>query len=180
MSVVDLVMIGIIALFGIITAIKGFSKEIFAQAAWILGVICAVIFYKTLFPFVYDIIKISSLAMILAFIVIFIGVFLIVKIVGHLISKIFSGEILGSLDHTLGFVLGIIEGFIIVLVLVFLLECQPWFDVSPLFEGSFLMEHIFSKIIPTLNELIKESEEKLQAQEASKAAVIFNLSGAVA
>lgn len=178
MTIVDLIMLGIMVLFGIITAIRGFSKEIFSQAAWILGVIVAAIFYKILFPYAYELIKIEVIAMIASFAVIFIVVFLIVKIVGAIVSKIFSGEILGSLDHTLGFVLGLIEGFIIVLVIVFVLRCQPWFDLSKLFEGSFLMEHVFSKIIPAMSELMKRAEDKIPSEDAKAAILLIN--GAIA
>ncbi|MCR4954614.1 MAG: CvpA family protein [Treponema sp.] len=174
MTIVDLIMLGIIALFGIITAIRGFSKEIFAQAAWIFGVVAAAIFYKILFPYAYELIKIEVVAMIASFAVIFIVVFLVVKIVGAIVSKIFSGEILGSLDHTLGFVLGLLEGFIIVLVIVFVLRCQPWFDLSKIFEDSFLMEHVFSKIIPAMSDLMQRVEEKIPESNEKAAMLIMN------
>lgn len=161
MSIIDLIILGIFLLFGIITAIKGFSKEIFSQAAWILGVIIATIFYRKLFPYTFELIKISTVAIILSFIVIFSVVFLVIKIIGAIVSKLFSGEILGGLDHTLGFFLGLVEGFIIVLVIVFLLKSQPWFNPEKLFEGSFLMEHVFSKLLPSLSDLLKQAEEKV-------------------
>ena len=154
-AIIDLVFLGIILLFTVVAAIKGFVKAIFGKLCWIVGLICSFLFYKTALPIVNQYIENLTLAIIVSFIAIFIVVFLVIKIVEVIISHIFKGEILKSLDHALGAFFGFAEGLAIVFVLLFILTQQPWVDVSSLIGESFIYNFL-APFLQGTQEMIKK------------------------
>ncbi len=135
-AIIDLVLLGIILLFTIVAAIKGFVKAIFGKLCWIVGLICSFLFYKYVMPIMSQYIENTTLAIIASFISVFIVVFLIIKIIEVILSKIFKGEILKSLDHALGAFFGFAEGVAIVFAILFVITQQPWIDTTQLLDGS--------------------------------------------
>lgn len=157
-AAIDIVFIIIIVVFMISAAVKGLIKEFFGKAAFIGGIIFAVIFTPKLELYVQSGIKNTTIAKVISFLLIFVIVFLIVKIIQEIISRIFSGEILRGLDRSLGLVFGIIEGIAVVAFILVLMEAQPWFNVDSLLKGSF-----FESV---LNSIIKGPAEKIQGMAA--------------
>lgn len=156
LSIVDLVFIGIIALFTIISCFKGFIKSIFGKLCWIVGLICSFLFYKMVTPFISKYIENPTIASIASFIAVFIVVFLIIKIVEVIISHIFRGEILRSLDRALGALFGFAEGVAIVFLILFVITKQPWFDYSQLLQDSFVYDFLAPFLQGTQELLNKE------------------------
>lgn len=142
---IDLVFGVIILALAIAGTLKGFVAELFGKAAFILGLIVAVLFYGKLHPYVARWVSVDFFAQAIAFILLFVVTFLLVKIVQHIIGSFFQSEIMSGLNRALGFFLGVIEGLLVVAVILIALNAQPWFDISGLLEGSF-----FSKIMSGL------------------------------
>lgn len=145
--VIDWIFGIIIVVFAVSGLIKGFVDNVFGKLAFIAGIICGWIFYKSLATSLLKDIKLPYAANILSFLLIFVVVFLIIKLAQMIISKIFEWSILKSLDRTLGFIFGIVEGAAVVCLIIFLLSVQPFFDVTNLFDGSFfygLVNSIFN------------------------------------
>lgn len=156
LAIIDLVFLGIIGLFTIVAAIKGFVKAIFGKLCWIVGLILAFFLYGIVVPIMENYISNTTLATIVAFIAVFIVAFLIIKIIEVIISKIFSGQILKSLDKLLGAIFGFIEGSAIVFVIVFVITQQPWFDVSELVNDSFIVNFLQPFVQGTQEMISKE------------------------
>ena len=145
--VIDWIFGIIIVVFAVSGLIKGFVDNVFGKLAFIAGIICGWIFYKSLATTLLKDIKLPYAANILSFLLIFVVVFLIIKLAQMIVSKIFEWSILKSLDKTLGFIFGIVEGAAVVCLIIFLLSVQPFFDVTNLFDGSFfygLVNSIFN------------------------------------
>ena len=145
--VIDWIFGIIIVVFAVSGLIKGFVDNVFGKLAFIAGIICGWIFYKSMATSLLKDIKLPYAANILSFLLIFVVVFLIIKLAQMIISKIFEWSILKSLDRTLGFIFGIVEGAAVVCLIIFLLSVQPFFDVTNLFDGSFfygLVNSIFN------------------------------------
>lgn len=154
-EMIDFIFLGILAIFAIIAAIKGFVKAIFGKLCWIIGLLGAFFLYGTFSPILEKYISNQTLAAIASFAVVFLVVFLIIKIVEVIISKIFSGEILRGLDKALGLLFGLLEGFVIVFLLVFALTQQPWIDVSNLTANSFFCDKLAPYVVHT-HSIIKD------------------------
>ena len=145
--VIDWIFGIIIVVFAVSGLIKGFVDNVFGKLAFIAGIICGWIFYKSLATTLLKDIKVPYAANILSFLLIFVVVFLIIKLAQMIVSKIFEWSILKSLDRTLGFIFGIVEGGAVVCLIIFLLSVQPFFDVSGILDGSFfygLVNSIFN------------------------------------
>lgn len=150
LNILDIIFFVIILICALVATSKGFIKEVFGKASWVLALLLGVLFYKRLGNLFTAQIKGELLRNILAFVLIFVLVFLVVKIIENIISRIFSGEIVKGLDRALGFILGIVEGIVVVFVVIFLLNAQPWFDVSGIITDSFFFKvySTFSGSIP--------------------------------
>ena len=71
-AIIDLVLLGIILLFTVVAAIKGFVKAIFGKLCWIVGLICSFLFYKPVMPIMSQYIENPTLAIIASFYICFI------------------------------------------------------------------------------------------------------------
>lgn len=154
-AIIDLVLLGIVLLFTVVAAIKGFVKAIFGKLCWIVGLICSFLFYKYVMPIMSQYIENPTLAIIASFISVFIVVFLIIKIVEVILSKIFKGEILKSLDHALGAFFGFAEGVAIVFAILFVITQQPWIDTTQLLDGS-IVYGLLDPFLQGTHEMLKK------------------------
>lgn len=131
----------IFAIIVLVTTINGFAKGFIENClnklGWILAVIISALFYEKVGIQLSKYIPNDFVSKIAGFILIFIVVFLIIMILKVILSKIFSGEILGGLNRGLGGVFGIVEGIAISFIIIFILQVQPFFDITSVFNGSF-------------------------------------------
>lgn len=134
---VDWIFAIIIFVFCIIGLIRGFVKEIFGKAAWVLGIILAIFLYAKVGGLLHSKIQNLIVCNILGFIIVFTVVFVVVKLIGALLHAISELPILNGLDKAFGAMFGLIEGFAIVCFIMFIISIQPFFDGSKLFTGSF-------------------------------------------
>ena len=150
---IDWIFAILILIFAITGMIKGFIDNVFGKIAFVAGIIFAIIFYKDIAAMLLKDIKVPYAANIIAFLLIFVVIFLIIKIIQMIVSRIFQWSILKSLDRTLGFIFGIVEGAAVVCLLIFILTAQPFFNVSPYFEGSFFYNIVINLFISTKEEI---------------------------
>lgn len=148
LSLFDCVLLVLIVLVIIKVTLTGFITEFFSKASVLIGISGAILFYRTLAPYVVKIIGPDVYPEIISFLVIFLVLYLAVKLIQQLAGSAFQGETMTNLDRSLGFFLGIAEGFLLVLVILLSIRMQPWFDLSVLTRGSF-----FAGVLePFLNE----------------------------
>lgn len=152
-AIIDIIFAVIILVVAINAAIKGLVYEILGKAAFVMGVLFAILFYKNFTSVMMKYITNQTLAALASFLLIFIVVFLIISIVKVILNKIFAGEVLGGLNKALGFFFGIIEGLLLISLIIIALELQPFFDVNSLFEGS-----VFHKM---LNNFLVVPEQRI-------------------
>jgi membrane protein required for colicin V production len=147
-AVIDIIFAGLILLFTLRCALKGFVSELLSMAAVVLGLLAALYFFRKAGNIIrakfmpeYEIIP-----RILAFIALFVIVFVLIKILEAMLKSIIEGIRLGSVDHFLGILFGLVEGFIVVSLVLFVLQVQPLFDPKSLLEKSFFAK-IFLPLI---------------------------------
>jgi membrane protein required for colicin V production len=136
---IDVVFGVLVLLLMIRSLIRGLIQETMSVAQWFLGLLLAFVFYrsvsawleKTYFP------GNEILSDVLAFAGIFIFVFIGILILEKILRDIVNGISLGGIDHFLGALFGILEGLLVVVLALWLLEAQPFADLSPIYENSF-------------------------------------------
>ena len=140
----DIILILVIIISTLVSAFTGIVKILFSAAAFVLGILAAVIFNSRVSAYFSVLAPLG--AKIAAFIIIFIIVFLAVKILQSIVSGLFAGEILKGLDRALGFLFGIVQGIFFAAVILFALKTQTFIDVSNLLAASYFY-HIFETLI---------------------------------
>jgi membrane protein required for colicin V production len=124
-TLLDWLLIAIIA-FSIITAIaKGFVYEALMMAATVLGVVVAMLKYPQLSGRMVDLIGSPTLRNFVAFIVILVAALLLAAILGKIGSRIIEAAGLRWFDRLLGGALGAVRGVLICIVLLIVLTAFP-------------------------------------------------------
>lgn len=152
-NVIDIFFIIIILVCAIITAAKGFVREIFNKISLIAGIVLGCLFAKKLQPYLVSVVKSEFFALLVAFLLIFMVVFLIIQIIKTIIGHAFEGDIMKGLDKSLGFFLGIAEGIAIVMFIIIIANLQTIVPVEGIFNGSFFY-NLIKPIIPSAPTII--------------------------
>ena len=141
-AIVDIVFLGVIAVFTLRCMVRGAVSEILSMAALVFGLLAAIFFYKTAALIVRErfMPDIKVLPEILSFIALFLIVFAVIKILEAMLKGIVEGIKLKGPDHFLGFILGLAEGVVVVCLLLFIICIQPFVNPENILSGSFFAE----------------------------------------
>lgn len=138
---VDYLIIGIIFLSGLISLARGFIKETFSLAAWILAFWVALKFSPQGAVLLDGVAAVPpSLRLGLAFFLLLLGTLLLAAIINHLISQLVKKTGLTGTDRVLGVIFGITRGIAIVTVLVLLAGMTPM-PRDPWWQHSLLLNY---------------------------------------
>lgn len=138
---VDYLIIGIIVLSGLISLARGFIKETFSLAAWILAFWVALKFSPRGAALLDGAVAVSpSLRLAIAFFLLLLGTLLLAAIINHLISQLVKKTGLTGTDRALGVIFGIARGVAIVTVLVLLAGMTPM-PQDPWWQHSLLLSY---------------------------------------
>jgi len=134
LDIIFIVFLGLLVLRGFL---KGFTGEFFSIASVALGIIAAVLFFKSGAEFLRSrYLQVPFLPEILAFLALFIIGYIAGKFVGHIIHDIIKRLNLHTFDKILGIILGLAEAFALIILVLFILVNQPLFDPAPLVDKS--------------------------------------------
>jgi len=152
-SVLDVILILLIVLFVIRCYLKGFVSELLSMAAFVLGLLASLFFYKNgadylrarFWP------DLKTIPEIVAFVALFLIVFIIIKILEMMLKGIIQGVRLGGADRFLGVIFGLAEGIAVVSLILFILRIQPLVDPSSLLSDSIFARLLLPLIMKTEN-----------------------------
>jgi membrane protein required for colicin V production len=142
----DWVVIVILSLSALLSLWRGFVREAFSLAGWVLAFIVANLGAVTLADAIGDLIANRTGRYIVAWALLFVVVLVSSSIAAKLLSKVISASGLGVLDRMLGMVFGFLRGALIVMALVFVVR-----EVIPESERSLLAE---SELMPHVDVLL--------------------------
>ena len=172
MNWIDLVIIALITISGLISLFRGFVRESFSLATWIVGVWLGIRHAADgaeMLPAGWD----ATLRLGIGFAVIFIAVLIIGGILGMLANRLVRGSGLTGTDRSLGVIFGLLRGVLLVAVLVFgamltLMPEEPWWQQSLLIPE---FERLVDWLVGLLPEGWREQiDELLNAPDAEAAA----------
>ena len=136
MAMIDIIIIGVVAISAWIGVFKGLIKESLSLASWFAAIVAGTLFSTQLADLMENLINNATLRSIAAFSILFIAVIFTGTLISNVISKLTQAAGLKGIDRTLGGLFGVLRGMIIVLVFVFLGTqfdiSQRWFDSSGL------------------------------------------------
>ena len=133
---VDYIILGIIGISALISLARGFVREAFSLAAWVLAFWVAWSFFRDLSPHL-DWFKTPSVRLAISFVILFLVTLMLGGLVNFLIGQLVDKTGLGGMDRLLGMLFGAVRGVILVVILVILagltpLPNDPWWQQSQL------------------------------------------------
>lgn len=144
MSMIDIIIVGIVAVSALIGVFRGLVKEALSLASWFAAILAGTFFSAQLSDLMENLINNDSLRRIAAFAILFIAVIFAGTLLGNMVSKLTQAAGLKGADRTLGGLFGILRGVVIVLVII--LVCSQ-FDVSQSWlDGSMLVPYAVAAI----------------------------------
>ena len=141
---VDTAIVGIVAISGLVSLVRGFVKEAMALIIWLAAFTVAMTFKEAAADLLVNFISLASMRQLAAWAGLFVGTLLLGSMINFLLGKLVSSTGLSGTDRTLGLVFGVFRGLLIVLALVIILpqavpvDQDPWWTESaliPMFQG---------------------------------------------
>lgn len=112
----DLVVIGVVIISALLAAVRGFTREVLAIAAWVVAAVAALTFYKPALPFVQQHIANPQIALAAAIAGIFIVTLIVVSFITVRLSDFVLDSRIGAVDRSLGFIFGAGRGVLICVI----------------------------------------------------------------
>lgn len=126
-TILDGILIAIMLVSAILAMIRGFTREVFSIAAWVIAAVATYMFWEDAMPYVQRYIEDRNVALGITVIGIFFITLLVVSLITMRISDFILDSKVGPLDRTLGFIFGAARGLILVVIAVLFLN----FFVAP-------------------------------------------------
>lgn len=140
MNWADWVILGLIGLSVIVSLWRGFIKEAFSLAVWVVAFWLAFLFAEPAAGFFTRWVGLPSARIILAFALIFLAALIVGGLLNFLIGKLVEKTGLSGTDRVLGVVFGAARGLLIVTLVVMLAGLTP-FPRDPWWHESRLLPH---------------------------------------
>ena len=134
----DIVIVGVVAISGLISLIRGFVKEAMSLVIWVAAFVVAMTFKDIAADMLVNVIALASMRQLAAWAGLFVGTLLLGAMVNFLLGKLVSSTGLSGTDRTLGLVFGVFRGLLVVLAIVIVLpkavpvDQDPWWMASSL------------------------------------------------
>ncbi len=116
LTILDMIVLGAVALSALLAAVRGFTREVLSIASWAAAAVAAWSFHPMLLPFVKQHIKHDTIALVIAIAAIFLVTLVIVSLITARISDFVLDSRIGALDRTLGLAFGAARGLLLAVV----------------------------------------------------------------
>jgi membrane protein required for colicin V production len=145
---IDIVFAALALILIIRASLRGFVEEFMFMAAFVLGLLGAVLFYKNAGVFIREryMPEVQVIPEILGFLALFLIIFILIKILAHILEDIIQRINLGGVNRFLGFLFGIVEGLTLISLILVVLMVQPLFDPGPLLGESYFARFLLPLI----------------------------------
>lgn len=159
----DWVIVGILALSVVVSLFRGFVREAFSLATWVVAGVLAFRFSDLVALRLENWVDTPSVRMISAFLLVFIGILIIGSLLSVLVGQMVKHTGLSGTDRMLGGLFGLARGVAIVVMAVILAGLtpfpdDPWWDESallPYFET--MAEQVVTQLPPGLKDQLTRS-----------------------
>lgn len=151
-NLVDIAVLGVLAISGLVAFSRGLVREVLSIAAWVGAAVLTVYAFPHFRDFTRGYIKNELAADIATGVAIFIVLLFVFTAVSHMLSRNVRGSSFGALDRSLGFLFGLARGVVLVCLayLMFL-----WFVPKPEDQPEAIKQAQSLKVIAPGAELIR-------------------------
>ena len=142
LNAADWVIITVVGLSMLISLLRGFVREAFSLAGWVLGFVVAMVFADRLAYLLTGFINDATGRDIVAFALLFVLTLIAVALAGKLLRSLVQFAGLGLLDRVLGMAFGFARGVFILLTAVVMLRELLDLDRFGWWQSSVLLPHL--------------------------------------
>ncbi len=135
LSLLDYALLGVIFLSALLGLFRGFAREAFSLAGWVLSFWAATQFTEAVATRLRAYIGLDELRYALAFLAVFVIVLVLTALLGRLLVNLVRSSVLSGVDRSLGILFGLLRGLVLALALVVLGGMTPLAD-EPLWKDS--------------------------------------------
>lgn len=115
-SYLDLALIAVVLISGVLSLLRGFTREVLAIGSWAAAAFAAFYLHPILLPYVKPHIAKESIALAVAIGAVFLVTLVIVSMITVRISDAILDSKIGALDRSLGFIFGAARGLLLCVV----------------------------------------------------------------
>jgi len=161
MTLVDWLIVAILAISALISLKRGFIKEALSLAIWLVAFLIASTFSPLLAPILANYLDIPSIQQMAAFAILFIATLIVGGGVNYLLATLIKVSGLTGTDRLLGMLFGVVRGAVIVMVLVIYMpkflpvEEDLWWQHSTLIPHFVAFEDDFWGLSTAVYDLVK-------------------------
>lgn len=121
-TAVDLVVIAVILISAVLSFIRGFTREVFSLATWLLAIYLGFTQYTRVTPYLEEHIANTMLRDVAAGCIVFAVVMLFLFPIGYYLRGFVKGEQVTAVDRSLGFVFGAGRGYLLMAILYLIIS----------------------------------------------------------
>lgn len=115
-SYLDLALIAVVLISGVLSLLRGFTREVLAIGSWAAAALAAYYLHPMVLPFVTPHIAKESIALAVSIGAVFLATLVIVSMITVRISDAILDSKIGALDRSLGFIFGSARGLLLCVV----------------------------------------------------------------
>jgi len=116
MTLLDGILLGIMLVSAVLAMIRGFTREIFSIASWVIAAVATFMFWDDLLPVARGYVSDEKLSLGITVLGIFFVTLIVVTLVTMKISDFILESKAGPLDRTLGFIFGAARGLLLMVI----------------------------------------------------------------
>lgn len=155
-TVVDIIIFALVLIGAILGALKGFAREASTRFGFIVAIFVALLFTQLVGNLLIDTFTLTPLwSAFIAFLVVFTIAYILMLTLGTLLEKALETIKLGWLDSLLGLVLGVIEMLLSVIFIIYVLDMQQVFDITPYIENSEIYVRLIAPYAQTIIDFLE-------------------------
>ncbi len=128
MNIADLVILLVCALSITVSILRGFIREVFSIAVWVVAAVVALHMAEPLSVRLEPWVELPSARVIAAFVGVFVVILVIGALLNYLLGKLIKGTGLSGTDRMLGALFGAARGIVLVVMAVLVASITPFPD----------------------------------------------------
>jgi membrane protein required for colicin V production len=121
-TILDGILIFVMLVSAVLAMIRGFTREVFSIASWVVAALVTYLYWEDLLPFVKEYIADKNLSLGATVAGLFFVTLIVVSLITMRISDLILDSRAGPLDRTLGFIFGAVRGLLLVVIAVLFLN----------------------------------------------------------
>jgi membrane protein required for colicin V production len=182
-SIVDLALVGVLAISALLAFVRGFVREVLSIGAWIGAIVVTIYAFPHAQPFMREQIDIALLADAVTGLAIFIVALVILTVISNALSRNVRDSALGAVDRSLGLLFGLVRGAVLICAAYLAMSwaipkeedrpdwilnarSEPLVERGAEFLASLLPAEIIQEGEETADGLVDDAEQLLEAGEA--------------